>query len=355
MQTLREYSQLTENMQLLKALNDAGQISRYMTGRVKQRYEDAIALFKSGVEAGVIWNADYKDAYTYGINRGLEAAFSDKYYDALGARMGKGLDISDLYNVDATLAVTKIAKNHKILTKYKNDYPELFAIVDAVKGLPEVNAFLKSKIQKGKKPNQNVDPNKFVKPMATATAKQSARIVFQQAADKFRKRFIDDAVQSARAAYEEIKDAKNVKDIPKDPVAMQVASIIFIRAGGGTLRPMLGRGWDDVKTRVERAHEDTVNQFIEKNVEKTALIFAKKSGVKSHKLVRTSLRNGTVENTVHVVFDDNSEFMLDSQVIYKYSRSGKPFTQFPSKFKNVKLADGSKMTRPSEEKMIKEF
>ena len=42
------------------------------------------------------------------------------------------------------------------------------------------------------------------------------------------------------------------------------------------------------------------------------------------------------------------------KTIYKYSKQGRPFSQFPTRFGNVKLADGTMMKGPSEEKMIKE-
>lgn len=350
-----DFITITESKQHINALDAAKTLADRLDGHAKTRYVDALELFKSGIEAGAIWNADYKDAYTYGLNRGMEKAFQDEYYKVMRARRDAGKDNEALNDVDPYLAVPKIAKNHKILSKHKSDYPTLFKIVDAVKGLPEANKHLKTIIQKGRKPNPNADPNKFIKPMAGAEAKKAARAVIQAAADQFSRKFIEDGVRRGESMYHRVKDAKHVKELPKDPMALDIAGRLFTRTAGGSLSPLRTRGWADIEPKIRRDYEDVVTNFVEKNVEKTALIFAKKSGVKSHKLLKSRFTGTNVDNTVHVVFDDDSEFTLNSQVIYKYTRSGKPFTQFPTKFANVKLADGSRMVRPSEEKMLKEF
>jgi hypothetical protein len=100
---------------------------------------------------------------------------------------------------------------------------------------------------------------------------------------------------------------------------------------------------------------EDVNGFISKNSSKLALILQKKDAPKSHKILNTNIRNGMVENSMQFEFNDGSSFVLESSVVYKYSKTGKLFFQYPTRFKNVKLADGTKMKMPSEEKMIKEF
>jgi hypothetical protein len=76
---------------------------------------------------------------------------------------------------------------------------------------------------------------------------------------------------------------------------------------------------------------------------------------KNHEITRTNVRNGMVENSMKFVFEDSSSFTLESSVVYKYSQLGKFFFQYPTRFKNVKMADGSLMKMPSEEKMIRDF
>jgi hypothetical protein len=62
-----------------------------------------------------------------------------------------------------------------------------------------------------------------------------------------------------------------------------------------------------------------------------------------------------VENSMKFAFEDGSSFTLESSVVYKYSQMGKLFFQYPTRFKNVRLADGTAMKMPSEKKMMEEF
>jgi hypothetical protein len=56
-----------------------------------------------------------------------------------------------------------------------------------------------------------------------------------------------------------------------------------------------------------------------------------------------------------VSFADGSEFTVRNKVITNTSSAGKWFYQYPTTFHDVKLADGSKLEAPSEEKMVKVF
>jgi hypothetical protein len=100
---------------------------------------------------------------------------------------------------------------------------------------------------------------------------------------------------------------------------------------------------------------DVIDGFVAKNASKLSLIFQKKSEVKSHKINRTSIRNGTLENSMFFEFSDGSSFTINSQVVYKLSANGRAFMQFPTRFTNVVMADGTTMKMPSEEKMVTLF
>ena len=97
--------------------------------------------------------------------------------------------------------------------------------------------------------------------------------------------------------------------------------------------------------------------FIVKNVQKLALIFERKQELKSHKIVSNKVdSNGVLENVMDFEFTDSSKFRIYTNVEYVYNTvSGDPFIRMPTRFTDVILADGSKMSQPSEEKMDKEF
>ena len=98
-----------------------------------------------------------------------------------------------------------------------------------------------------------------------------------------------------------------------------------------------------------------VDTFLAKNTEKLSLLIGKKTGIKSFKVVYSRVKSGVLENKILFEFDDNSSFEIYSTVVYSYSNKGTFFVRMPTRFTNVKLANGSMMKGPSEEKMIKEF
>ena len=91
--------------------------------------------------------------------------------------------------------------------------------------------------------------------------------------------------------------------------------------------------------------------FIHKNLKKLHAIVDGKGNPLSIEVVREFLRMSGLEGTLRVCFDDGSSFLARNSVVLSHSVHGTPFLRYPLTFHDVVLADGSRMGRPSEERM----
>ena len=64
---------------------------------------------------------------------------------------------------------------------------------------------------------------------------------------------------------------------------------------------------------------------------------------------------GALYGNMDINFTDGSRFTVTFDVVTKCSHKGTWFNQFPTRFTNVWLSDGTKMKTPSEAKMKREF
>lgn len=347
---------LTESAQAENAFIKAKTISKYITSaRQKQRFEDACDLMAKAAKDKLVYNAPFKDAYSYGLSRGLDYAWEtlrQKHDEEIKQRE----DSIDLW----TLEPVKIKKFQKALASSSN--AEIKQFIDAISGIPEAVKVVKTYIQKGRPPKQP-DPTKEVVPMASREASKEAQKFFTQAVASFKEDFHRGVLKQKMAAFDKIKNAKTTKDIPDGPDEKTLATIVFIKRetrwerGGKAVSTLeLKPGAEKlVRKVVDDTVEGIIADFVSKNTSKVAKLFEKKGSPKVHKILRTSVRNNVIENTMHFEFEDGSMFDINTQVIYKVSPRGTFFAQFPTRFTNVKYADGTKMSMPSEAKIAKEL
>jgi len=100
--------------------------------------------------------------------------------------------------------------------------------------------------------------------------------------------------------------------------------------------------------------------FLSKNIQKLSNIIDLKGNLSTivdlpSKPVTVRSGRGALEAGFRLTFNDKSEFSVVNKIITNYSMRGLPFYQYPTTFHDVKLPDGSKLSMPSEEKMVKEF
>lgn len=353
MKTFKQH--LHENYE--SAFDKAKYITKYLKEIDKARFNEAMDFFEQGYKAKAVYNSKFGEFYSYGYSRRLEDAYKKMYDNVRDAVKALDVEKSDEWDLWG-ISHQSINKVVKIVAKYPGMPQELKDFMNAIKDMPAAIKELKTYVIKGREPKP-IDPNAFVKPMAPYEAQKTAMKFLQEAVDSFKKEYEASVRKTTMDIFEKIKGKTTKEEFKQmSPDERAVASEIFMIANRyDAYSPYVLK--DDHKKRLERLIEDTVENtighFVAKNTSKLALIFAKKSEVKEHKILKTRIHQGMLENDMHFAFPDGSSFTITSQVIYKYTQDGKLFVQYPTRFTNVVMADGSRMSGPSEEKMIKEF
>lgn len=344
---------ISEQPEAAAAFQKAKKIATYIEyPAYRQRFLDALDALSSASEKQEIYNARFVE-YKMPLSRGIEYAYNT-LFDKIRDEVKKSVeDTSDLWGISTTAEITKVVKIYdKMPTKIK----EAIDFMDAIRGIPAALKIVKGYVKAGKPPAEP-KPGQFVKPHASFDASKLAMQFMTDATDTFKKKLHDDILNDAMKAYNKIKDITVLTDVPKDSTSKTIAATIFIAKykDGKRVLELINGAEERISKLVDDNVRDIIEGFIAKNTSKLALILQKKDKPSEHDIIRTNIRNGMVENAMKFKFNDGSEFTLESSVIYKYSSTGKLFFQYPTRFKNVKLADGSMMKMPSEEKMIKEF
>lgn len=319
----------------------------------REKYLESLDELKLAAKQKEIYKARFGE-YKPRLMRGIEYAYRDLFEKHKDGIIKSGQETIDLWSISMISDIKKVSKIYDKMT-YK--HKDITDFMDAIRGIPDALNKIKSYVKSGKPPKEP-KPGQFVKPMASYEASKLAKKYLDDAVDSFRKNFEADVTKRYLGIFEKIKDVTDPSVMRKAlPQEQMVGSLIFVSKGYGKDRSL--ELLPGAKARVEKAAKNTVeditDHFVAKNTIKIASIFERKAGVKEHKILKTNIQNNTVENTMSFVFNDGSEFTLESKVIFKMSKNGKYFTQFPTRFRNVKMADGSMMKAPSEEKIIKEF
>jgi len=344
---------IVESVEAENAFKSAKSVAPYIESkRYKEMYLESLDALANAAKNKEIYNARFGE-YKNRMMRGIEYAYKTLFNEIKDDIIKSGQDTFDLWSITS---ITDINKVTKIYDKMKPQNKKASDFVNAVRGIPNALKVMKGYVKSGKPPAEP-KPGQFIKPLASMAASKLAIKFMTEATASFKANLNKDINDRTLATYAKIKDIKVPNEIPNADEAKILATIIFIVRGAGANKTLELK--EDADKRVKKYIDETVNDiitgFISKNSGKLALILQKKNEPKSHKIVKTNIRNGMVENVMDFEFTDGSSFVLESTVIYKYSKTGKLFFQYPTRFKNVKLADGSKMKMPSEEKMIKEF
>lgn len=344
---------LTEDANLISTFHKLKKLFPLVSDTMRIKMEKHIDTLSTAAENKFIYNARFEEA-KFGLNTFLNRAYSAAQASIIDYRKSNP-EVSKRipYTIYDLTDLKKTTKNIGNINDFPSQIKEFF---DTTKDVPDAMAVIKGYVQKGKAPRE-VKPGEFVKPAASYNATKAATEFMQEATDSFKKKLKENITSRITKVYENIRDITDVQDLPKDETSHLVASRIFVtksKEGKKYFEKL-----SDANERVMRLIEDNVDQivngFVAKNSSKLALILQKKGKPKSHEIVNTNIRNGMVENTMRFVFEDSSSFTLESSVIYKYSQMGKFFFQYPTRFKNVRLADGTIMKMPSEKKMIEDF
>lgn len=326
--------------------------------KYKAHIEQNISVLMKASEEKEIYNARFIDASKTVLN------FINRAYSVLEKTLTdyrkNNRDASDKipYSIYTLSDIKKAVKD----TAKISDLPsQIKVFLDAIKDIPELFAIIKGYVKKGKEPKQ-ADPNRpaaFVKPSTSFDSSKAAAKFMKEASETFEKELHENIIKQVMSSYDKLKEyeGKSPFEIPKDTSLRSIATTVFktTTKGGKQVLEFTPGHEDRLKKLVDDNVRDIVDGFVGKSASKLALILQKKGMPKSHEIVRTNIRNGMVENVMKFAFEDGSSFTMESSVVYKYSQMGKLFFQYPTRFKNVRLADGTMMKMPSEKKMIEDF
>lgn len=326
-----------------------------MDGRRKDQYLKAIDAFEDGINNKHIWNADFKDHYSYGFSRGLDEVwdtFPDHYSDTFEY---------SLFAVNSIAKLIRISKGKEVSAGAKE-------FLSNVETLPAMIKELKTYIEKGRRVSdeQKAVNAKAAKDWSAAVSHDDSKKVIatleKLVADirvQYENQFADMWYKRVEDAYKQ-KDELSVKRGPrnwyhgiKDQTTLQLLyRSVDLSGKDAILLP-------DWKTKVKKMADDAVRQildgFIFKNKKKLAAIVSKKNNLKDIRIVYNRLNNYNLDNEIALEFKDGAKFNVYSKTIWKSSKRGLIFTQYPTRFANVINSDGSTMSAPTEEKMNTSF
>ena len=325
------------------------------------RMVHGLEVFAKAAEAREIYNAAFKDTYSFEVSRGLEDLWSElrkKHFNALKAIPGD----DDYWGVNMQNVAKAFSFYHRMHAP-----TEVVQFLEAMVGLPSSIKMLKTYIKMGRPP-KDTPPSTLdaAKAAVVATATHVSSVtplqLLQQVVDSFKSQLSVDTRKSFADVLERIRHFKVATDLKNQSQgAKSLATLVFITRASyvdGVRVNLLELKADaDERTRklADETVENIIGEFLDKNNRKLALIFKKKGSPIEHRIVRTTIRANILENTMFFKFADGSSFMITSQAIQKYSINGKPFVQMPTRFTDVTMADGSKMSAPSEEKVLRSF
>lgn len=276
------------------------------------------------------------------------------------------IDAGNAKKADRTLtAAEKLVKD----AGTKADFAKLKRLVEAYIYFIEAFKATQSKVVKGRKPAEP-DPNAFHSRMGTAHSVATVRTHLLKSITPP----LDSFEAQMRTYYEGLlaqvdaacKDQNEVR-----PFNSSALSFVFQAA-----YDYQSKGWDDKRVYTELKRKPTADgypareaatarkiieeAFLYKNALKLSSLLDAKGNLTAIDVlpgVPVRLHNGagTLTSEMKVSFADGSCFNVRNKVIINTSSAGRQFYQYPTTFHDVKLADGSRLEAPSEEKMIKVF
>lgn len=108
--------------------------------------------------------------------------------------------------------------------------------------------------------------------------------------------------------------------------------------------------------KAKKERDEIEATFIAKNANKLlAIIKNKKEAPSIEQLGEPKVTAGSITTTLKFIFPDGAHFTVINKVTTNRSPKGEAFYQYPITFHNVRLSDGTKISSPSEDKMLTQF
>jgi hypothetical protein len=322
----------------------------------------AVDKLELAVSKKEIYNVDYVDS-KQAISRVIEDKYSYLHYDYyLPAVANNDFKVRGEYFdkfPDSSLTLVSAKKHLLHWKKQEKDFPLLLKLAEIALEIDNVFKFLKPLIIKGKKPVENLNPNAFKKPVAKKDARMKAVYILRELISNVRGEYetymINYNLSLLKTAKQNIPSYKSFNEISKitNPDLKNITSRVAKKEGAGWV--VDSKAESVVVAMAKITVDEILSKFEFKNTEKLAAIFERKPKIAQHKVLSNIINAGVLENSMYFEFEDNSSFKIYSSVQYGYSKTGKPFMRVPTRFTDVIMTDGKKMSMPSEEKMITVF
>lgn len=351
--------------------------------------KDRFQILENSLKNGIIYNMDFNDSKDI-LNRAYERALKvldEKLHKAeAGLERDQSIDFKLYAEFDYSGSYPSIHSSNSLLKKLEKGLSDskvkeldkhgqikiLQEEVELHKCAIEIKKIfeqLKTKIVKGRKPNTNIDPNKFYNKLGS---KESQELVTKELKAGIGPR-LDEYEAKMKDYFQNlidgILDMTTYKSDRNDPdqetlmILQRCFDFDSKREEGGVLYSNIKlneKGKTYAKDEAKKERDALEKNFLSKNIKKLSNLVDVKGNLETIKelpkvpvVVKAGV--GRVEAGFDFTFADKSSFTVINKIVYKYSYRGKPFVQFPTTFHNIVFPDGTKMKMPSEEKMIKEF
>lgn len=360
----------------LKAIYDGAQPVRVIKAK------EALDMLEKAVAADSIFNVDFgeiKDILTRSLEEVLTLHLKDiSNSDDRDTSTSHLLYMADIsYYVYLNQAKGQVKKIKEFLTKHpdlsasdKEVLKKMMASNEASAKVFDIMTKLKPKIVKGRKPNTNIDPDKFQSRLGS----EEAQKVVKEKLEAGIKKPMDDYEASVDKWLQGIIDSITKKDTYM--TGDGIFDTIFFKCFNSQKDREASTREENIYKNVKlnpdkkdfakdeaKAQRDGIEKrYLAKNIKKLSHVIDLKGNLsKIEELpyrkpkIGSGSQTMTIESGFQFLFADNSEFKVINKIVTKYSYAGKQFEQFPTTFHDVTFPDGTKMKSPSEEKIVKEF
>ena len=322
-----------------------------------------LKLLGDGLAAGSIANARYKDAY-FVLTRVLEDAWEEavKSKFPLSGKNKAADEARYKYPYSPTFLRMEKPRAEFARMRDAEQDPLTRSIHDAAvkfydECIPLARVVIWARAHAVKRAPAPPPPPEDALPQATQRSRQLVRQALSETLEtvraQYRETLLDRHIAAVAFIEKKLADIKLSEAPEYGPQGLFFAAFDTVKDEAGKPTAVRRKDWlAAVDSLVDRSVAMTFRQFIEKNVEKLSAIVELKGGEPpERRLIDASVSGGVLETRMAFTFSDKSSFEVLNQIVEQYSPLGRPYLRFPTTFHDVRLADGQKLSQPSESAM----
>ena len=335
-------------------------------------FETAVSLVEASLESGRIANPDYvyiKDILNRCIDNSWKKLITEKFI--YGNRENLPRDVIDFYDsLSITPYLHTLAGMQKKLQKTKLSHPLIStvrAFLDEAVPLAEKFEKLKTMVVKRQPKPVEDQKAKYNAPEASLGAIGQVKELLTKLTDEAYVDLVSTFVDYFNRLLEGYLKAQKVsiangeylpiyKHFKNNPNAANIVSrFILDDKTYNPNREYFPLPKNQLDEKIQKLAVNEANQiremFIYKNLKKIDSIVEAKGNFERGEIIGRKIEMNSLRGTLRFFFTDGSSFVVQNSVVWSHSIYGKAFNRFPLTFHDVIMPDGSKMPRPSEERM----